>query len=159
MLRQFAAALGLGLMVTAGATAFAADDAATDARTMTGWFSDAQCALPRAAKGIIAPNNPGCVKKCLREGATAVFISEQAKAAFEVRDYPSVAADVGWHVEVTGTVDETGKLIAISSVKRLSEHFPSCALPRKPGARTTPSPTSGPTPSPTPNPTPSQPGA
>jgi hypothetical protein len=139
MLRQFAAALGLGLMVTVGATAFAADDAATDTRTMTGWFSDAQCALPRVAKGIIAPNNPDCVKKCLREGATAVFISEQAKAAFEVRDYPTVAADVGWHVEVTGTVDQTGKVLAITSVKRLEEVGPMCSVPRKTGARTTPS--------------------
>jgi hypothetical protein len=137
MIRNLAAAFSIGMMVVAAVTvaAGAEDDAATDARTMTGWFSDAQCALPRVAKGIIAPNNPDCVKKCLREGATAVFISEQAKAAFEVRDYPTVAADVGWHVEVTGMVDKTGKMIAITSVKRLEEVGPMCGVPRKTGAR------------------------
>jgi hypothetical protein len=140
MLRGFMAALGIGMMVVtaAGAAsvpAWTMPDDAADTRTMTGWFSDAQCALPRVKRGVIAPNNPDCVKKCLSEGATAVFLSEQAKAAFEVKDYPSVAADVGWHVEVTGTVDKTGKILAITSVKRLTEQAATCALPRKTGAK------------------------
>jgi hypothetical protein len=100
-------------------------------RTMTGWFSDAQCATSRVAKGIIAPNNPDCVKKCLNEGATPVFISEQAKALFEVRDHPSVLADVGFYVEVVGTVDKSGKALSITSVKRLEEQGPTCQLPKK----------------------------
>jgi hypothetical protein len=141
MLRGFMAALGIGMMVTAAGAAnvpawtMPDGDGAADTRTMTGWFSDAQCALPGVAKGIIAPNNPDCVKKCLRDGATAVFISEQAKAAFEVKDYPSVAADVGWHVEVTGVVDKTGKILTITSVKRLTEQAATCALPKKTGAK------------------------
>lgn len=103
----------------------------TEPRTMTGWFSDAACATSRVAKGIIAPNNPDCVKKCLNEGSAPVFISEQAKALFEVRDHPTVSADVGWHVEVVGTVDKTGKVLSITSVKRLEEQGAQCALPKK----------------------------
>jgi hypothetical protein len=102
-----------------------------DVVTMTGWFSDAQCAAPRVKKGIIAMNNPDCVKKCLKEGVAAVFISQQAKAMFEVRGYPTVAEDVGWHVEVTGKIDEASQAIDIQSVKRLSEEGATCALPRK----------------------------
>jgi len=101
----------------------------SDVQTMTGWFADAQCAAPRAAKGVIGPNNPDCVKRCLEEGATAVFISEQARALFEVRDYPSVKADVGYHIELTGTVDKTGKVISVVSVKRLAYAGAICAVP------------------------------
>lgn len=60
-----------------------------------------------------------------------VFISEQAKALFEVRDHASVAAAVGFHVEVVGTIDESGKILSVTSVKRLEEQAPTCALPKK----------------------------
>jgi hypothetical protein len=112
--------------------AAARGEAAGEPRTMTGWFSDAQCATPGVAKGIIAPNNPDCVKKCLKDGATPVFISEQAKALFEVRDYASVAADVGFYVEVVGTIDKSGKMLSVTSVKHLEEQGPTCARPKKP---------------------------
>lgn len=135
MSRLFALTLVIGAttICTGGLAARTTPEtgAAPEARTMTGWFADAQCAAPRVAKGIIAPNNPDCVKKCLREGVAPVFLSQQAKAMYEVRGYPSVAEDVGWHVEVVGTIDEAGKTIAITSVKRLEEEGAMCALPRK----------------------------
>jgi hypothetical protein len=99
--------------------------------TWTGWFSDAGCAKPRVKQGLISPNNPECVKKCLADGAEAVFISEQAKALFSITGYASVKDDVGWRVELTGVLDETGQRIAVSSVKRLELTPASCALPRK----------------------------
>jgi hypothetical protein len=99
--------------------------------TWTGWFSDKGCAAPRVARGQIGPNNPDCVKRCLADGAVAVFISEQAKALFEVRDHSSVNEDVGWHVEVTGVVDDTAKTIAVKSVKRLEYVGATCARPKK----------------------------
>ena len=97
--------------------------------TWTGWFSDAQCA--RVTNGEVKPNNTVCVKKCLEEGAKAVFISEQAKAIFTVADHASVKDDVGYRVEVTGTVDEAAGTISVGSVKRLSEVVNMCAAPPK----------------------------
>src|SRR6266540_1014422 len=133
MFRLFAATLVLGAAISIGGVPArsTAEGTAGEPSTMTGWFSDAQCAAPRVKKGIIAPNGAECVKKCLKEGATPVFISQQAKAMYEVRGYPSVATDIGWHVEVVGTIDADGKTIAITSVKRLEEEGAMCGLPKK----------------------------
>jgi hypothetical protein len=146
MIRFCAWTVTVGMMAmaasggAAGPAAATGADGAAEVRTMTGWFSDAQCAAPKVKKGIIAMNNPDCVKTCLKKGVAAVFISEQAKAMFEVRGHAAVAEDVGWHVEVTGRVDEAGQIIDIQSVKRLSEEGSTCALRRKKtdGAVTTP---------------------
>ena len=98
--------------------------------TWTGWFSDKQCARVNPDEAP-RPNGTPCVKKCLAEGAPAVFISEQAKAVYEVRDYPSAADSVGYYVEITGQVNETAKTVSITSVKRLSEVTAMCLLPKK----------------------------
>jgi len=97
--------------------------------TWTGWFSDKGCA--RVRDGEVAPNGTECVKKCLKDGAVAVFLSEQAKAVFDVRDYASVMDDVGFRVELTGTLDEETKTLTVKAVKHLSEVVSTCALPRK----------------------------
>jgi hypothetical protein len=81
--------------------------------------------------GNISPNGTACVKKCLAEGAKPVFISEQAKALFEVLEYPSVRDDVGYRLEVTGVVDEKAQTIAVQSVKRLSEVVTACSEAEK----------------------------
>ncbi len=101
----------------------------TTTETWTGWFSDSRCA--RVTDGTPRPNGTACVKKCLSEGAAPAFISEQAQAVFAVRDYPSIADEVGYHVEVTGVVDPTAKTISITSVKRLEEVKSTCAIPAK----------------------------
>ena len=97
--------------------------------TWTGWFSDKGCA--RVRDGEVAPNGTECVRKCLKDGAQAVFLSEQAKAIFDVKEYASVLDDVGFRVEITGLVDEDAKTIWVKSVKHLSEVVSMCALPRK----------------------------
>jgi hypothetical protein len=119
------------LWLAASLLGAASDRADTKTATWTGWFSDMQCASPRVARGLIGPNNPDCVKRCLEEGATPVFISEQAKALFEVKDHASVKDDVGYHVEVTGTVDKRAKTISVATVKRLSYVGALCARPKK----------------------------
>ena len=101
--------------------------------TWTGWFSDANCAAPRAGRGVIEPNGTECVKRCLDKGVTPIFISEQARAVFEVKNYPTVKDDVGYHIELTGTIDEVAKVITVESVKRLELVASQCALPKKPG--------------------------
>ena len=100
------------------------------AETWTGWFSDRQCARVRPDEEP-RPNGTACVKKCLDEGSPAVFISEQAKAVYEVRDYPAAKDDVGFGVEITGDVDEKTKTVSVKSVKRLSDVTAMCLVPRK----------------------------
>jgi hypothetical protein len=129
MFRAFAFAVSIAL--AASPLTAAQDRSATTTTTWTGWFSDRQCATPRVSRGVIGPNNPDCVKRCIDEGVTPVFISEQAKALFEVKDYPAVKDDVGYHVELTGIVDETAKSISVRSVKRLSDTGALCGLPKK----------------------------
>jgi hypothetical protein len=124
-------------IVLAGVTLGATREPATSPVTWTGWFSDRGCAKPRVKQGLISPNNTECVKKCLADGATPVFISEQAKAVYTVGAYPALKDDVGWYVELTGTVDEAGKSIAIRSVKRLELVAAQCALPRRGRTSTT----------------------
>src|SRR5919109_209741 len=53
--------------------------------TWTGWFSDKGCAASKIKSGNISPNGTECVKKCLTNGETPVFISEQAKAMYDVK--------------------------------------------------------------------------
>ena len=102
----------------------------TTTETWTGWFSDKQCARVRPDEEP-RPNGTACVKKCLDEGTPAVFISEQAKAVYEVRDYASAKDDVGFRVEMTGEVDEKAKAVSVKSVKRLSEVTAMCLVPKK----------------------------
>jgi hypothetical protein len=112
------------------AASFAAQPSQTTTQTWTGWFSDKQCA--RIGPGEEPrPNGTACVRKCLDEGSQAVFISEQAKAIYQVRDYPRVKDDVGYYLEVAGEVDEKAKTVSVKSVQRLSEVTAMCLLPRK----------------------------
>jgi hypothetical protein len=99
--------------------------------TWTGWFSDSQCALARAAGGTFTATNPDCAKRCIEKGSTPVFISEQAQAVFTVKNYPGVIGDLGFRVEVIADVDEAAKTASIKKVTRLSEVGLSCQLPRK----------------------------
>jgi hypothetical protein len=103
--------------------------------TWTGWFSDQGCAESKVKSGNIGPNGTECVKRCLREGATAVFPSEQAKDMYEVKDYTGVLNDVGYHLEVSGVVDEEAKTISVRSVKRLAKVVQTCALPKRTSKR------------------------
>ena len=104
--------------------------------TWTGWFSDAGCARGRLSASVLTGNNPECARKCIEDGATPVFISEQAKALFQVKDYSGVLSDLGYHLEVTGRVDEAAKTISVVSVKRISDYEgPSCARPRPTAAK------------------------
>lgn len=129
MFYRRAVTVGLGLVIPALAAAQSAPEPKTT--TSSGWFSDKGCAAPKVARGQIGPNNPDCVKRCLDEGAVPVFISEQAKAMFDVKDYATVKDDVGYRVEITGIVDEEAKTITVKSVKRLEAVPVTCARPQK----------------------------
>jgi hypothetical protein len=117
----------------AASLALAGDsEPATQSVTWTGWFSDFDCASGRVASGIIAATNPDCAKQCIAKGAAPVFISEQAKALFQVKAYPKLVDDLGYHVEVQAKVDTEAKTIEILQVKRLEYQGASCGRPPKP---------------------------
>ena len=103
--------------------------------TWTGWFADDKCVAGRVAAGNLGPNNPECAKTCIEKGATPVFISEQAKAMFAVKDYPGVVADLGYHLEIIAIVDEAAHTVSIQKVNRLSYEGAACARPKKPASK------------------------
>ena len=97
---------------------------------LTGWFACEKCTAARAANGDLHPSNPVCAKECIRKGSEPVFISEQGKELLKVRNYASVTDDLGYHVEVTGEVDEASKSISIAGVKKLEYEGAACSRPR-----------------------------
>jgi len=121
--------LVLAMVLAASTLGAQPQDAQTTTETWTGWFSDKLCA--RVRDDTPRPNGTVCVKKCLDGGATPVFISEQAKAVFDVRNHPTVKDDVGYYLQVTGTVDSKAKTISVQSVKRLSEVTSMCGIRKK----------------------------
>ena len=99
--------------------------------TINGWFSDKGCAAAKLTSAEVTPNGTACVKKCLDEGATPVFVDPKARAMYEVTDHASVKDDVGYYLELTGVVDERTKTVSVRSVKRLGDVIQMCARPPK----------------------------
>lgn len=99
--------------------------------TLKGWLSDRGCAQAKVKAEEVTPNGTVCVKKCLGDGAEAVFVHPESRALYAVKDYPTVREDVGYHLALTGVVDEQSKTISVRSVKRLEEIVNVCALPKK----------------------------
>ena len=123
MLRILIAALSVSVMPLT---------AADKPVTWSGWFSDFQCASAHAAAGIFAATNPECSKTCIeKKGAAPVFVSEQAKAVFTVKGYPGLIDDLGYHVQVEGSVDEAAKTIKIAKVTRLGYDGAACSRRRQ----------------------------
>jgi len=118
-------------VVVTASTLGAFSDRTAGAVTLNGWFSDKQCAPAKLKSEEVTPNGTVCVKKCLDEGATPVFVNPKTRAMYDVKDHPSVKDDVGYYLEVTGIVDEDAKTISVRSVKRLGEVIQMCARPAK----------------------------
>src|SRR5687768_9550780 len=67
--------------------------------TLNGWFSDKGCAATKIKSGDITPNGTICVKKCLDEGATPVFVDQKAGAMYDVTgSSAAVKDDVGYYL-------------------------------------------------------------
>ena len=98
--------------------------------TWNGWFSDEGCAAAKLKADDVTPNGTICVKKCLDEGATPVFVNPKTRAMYKVKDHAAVMEDVGFYLELTGVADENAKTISVRSVKRLGDVIQMCG--RKP---------------------------
>jgi hypothetical protein len=124
-------AILLSVVTLSGALAGAAMRPAESVVKVTGWFSDEGCAGTKLAADKVTPNGTVCVKKCLDEGATPVFVDAKARAMYRVKDYPGVKDDVGFYLELTGVIDANAGTISVRSVKHLGDVMQMCARPAK----------------------------
>ena len=129
MLKSFAFLL-TGLLIAG--TVGGAQDHKVKKVTLTGWFSDAECAPARLRAAKLGPSNPDCSRQCIEKGVPAVFISESGREILKVVNYPGVKDDLGFHVEVLGALDPVSKTISVQLVRQLSWDGAKCS--RKPGA-------------------------
>ena len=83
---------------------------AADATTVNGYVADSKC----GAKG---KTNADCTKKCIKEGAKMVVVTDDDEKVLMVENPKKLAGHEGHHVAVTGTV--TGDSIHVNSVKML----------------------------------------
>ena len=118
------------VLVLAASALTAAVRPAENVVKLNGWFSDEGCAAAKLKADDVTPNGTICVKKCLDEGAVAVFVNPKARAMYRVIEQASVKEDVGYYLELTGVVDEKAQTISVRSVKRLGDVIQMCG--RKP---------------------------
>ena len=95
--------------------------------TWIGWFSDEGCASGRAHSGVYTATNPDCALQCIEKGSAVVLIAEQQKAIYVVKGYADAKNDLGYKVEVSGTLDEASRTLTVTSVKRLERVVLSCS--------------------------------
>ena len=99
--------------------------------TLTGWFACDKCGPARLTAEKLGPTNPECARKCIEGGAAVVFLSEQGHELLKVKNYTSAKDDLGYHVELTGSLDAGSKTFTVQSVKRMEYTGSQCARPRK----------------------------
>jgi hypothetical protein len=100
----------LFLLVAAFALAPLAAHAA-DSTKINGWISDSMCGAKHTGSGA------ACVKKCIADGMTPVFVDEDKKAVWTIDNPDSVKAFYGDHVTVTATADTDKKSVHIDAIE------------------------------------------
>ena len=85
---------------------------AADASTVNGWVADSKCGVKAAHEGAAE-----CTKKCLKEGAKMVVVTDGDQKVLTVDNPKTLAGHEGHHVAVTGEVK--GDSIHVDSVKML----------------------------------------
>jgi hypothetical protein len=116
--RMFIIAAGLSLASLASLTAAPANGA------MVGYISDTKCAMSgakakTAAEWIQPAAFEECVKKCVKEGSTPVFVTEDNKILkVDAASSDKITQYLGHKVSVTGKVEGgTLKIDTISGLK------------------------------------------
>jgi hypothetical protein len=85
----------------AGFTAWAAPKD----QSLTGWISDSKC----GAKGANA-GHAACAKKCIDAGEKPVLVTDKDQKIVAIANPDAISADVGQHVEITGSMTSNGSL-------------------------------------------------
>ena len=89
------------MMCFLGLTAWAAPKDAS----MTGWISDSKCGVKGANAGHAA-----CAQKCVGAGEKPVLVTDKDQKVLPIDNPDAVSAQVGQHVEVSGTMTASGAL-------------------------------------------------
>ena len=94
--------------------------------TWTGYIADSKCGAQAANDGARE-----CTIKCVKAGATYVFVNDGDKKIFAVDDQAKVAEHAGHHVTVKGSVD--GDMMKLASIemaaKRIDRETPKLLAP------------------------------
>ena len=109
----------LNIVAVAALSSIAALAAGT-AKTVKvdGWISETKCGAEHASsKGA----NPGCVAKCIKEGAKPVFFDDAKKEMWTIDNPDSIKGHYGHHIQVTGTEDTDKKEVHITKVTMLAD--------------------------------------
>ncbi len=83
---------------------------AADTTTINGWISDSMCGAKHAGSGS------DCVKKCIANGMSPVFVDEAQKAVWKIDNPDAVKAFYGSHVTISATTDRDKKTVHIESI-------------------------------------------
>ncbi len=78
--------------------------------TWSGYIADSKCGAQAANDGARE-----CTIKCVKAGATYVFVNDGDKKIFAVDDQSKVAEHAGHHVTVKGSVD--GDTLKVASIE------------------------------------------
>jgi hypothetical protein len=91
----------LALLFTAISIASVSSTKADDAKTWTGWISDAHC----GAKGMSAEHK-SCAQTCVKNGSKWVFVNGADKKVIPIANQDAIHADdaLGHQVKVTGHI-------------------------------------------------------
>ena len=93
---------------------FAGITFAADSTTVNGYVADSKC----GAKGA-NDKAAECTKKCLKEGAKMVVVTDGDQKVLTVENPDALAGHEGHHVAVTGHV--TGDSVHVESVKMIEK--------------------------------------
>jgi SpoU rRNA methylase family enzyme len=96
-------AIAISIVLVAGALARAGEG------SWIGYITDSKCGAKAAHEGA-----EECTAKCVKEGATLVFVNDTDKKVYAISDQDKVAAHAGHHVAVKGSVE--GNTLTVASI-------------------------------------------
>ena len=85
------------------------------AASMVGWISDASCGASNASGSAEARE---CAKRCIKDGASPVFVSEADKKVYKLAGKANAKDHLDHKVQISG--DIKGDTITVTEIKKAS---------------------------------------
>jgi hypothetical protein len=85
------------------------------AGSMVGWISDASCGASNGSGNAEARE---CAKKCIKDGAAPVFVSDADKKVYKLAGKADATQHLDHKVQITG--DVKGDTITVTEIKKAS---------------------------------------
>ena len=104
----------VGTLLMAGLSLAAQKD-----QTYTGEITDSACATMGSHAGMGKPAKD-CALACIQRGAKFVLFNATAKTIYQLDDQKKPAQFAGSKVVVTGTLDDSTKIIHVTGIKSAS---------------------------------------